>query len=86
MLPSLRPLIAESMRNMAQAEINHSQLGWQPYMETKLMRLECSAETLEWCDARDPDNDRVEDLLAEREALLVEIANLEARLEDEIDG
>ncbi len=46
MLPSLRPLIAESMRELALSD--YSVQDWQISIR--------GARTLEWCDANDPDN------------------------------
>lgn len=46
MLPSLRPLIAESMRDLAMSD--HGVQEWQSAIR--------GARTLEWCDANDPDN------------------------------
>ena len=74
MLPSLRPLIAEGMRAMADAKIKQYPGGWQPFMEAELTRLEHGAQTLEWCDANDPEvTDEADDRVVELASALSDI-------------
>ena len=56
MLPSLRPLIAESMERMAAiGYLESGRMHWDGDRESILAR---GAQTLRWCDANDPDNDQ----------------------------
>ncbi len=79
MLPSLRPLIAESMRAMA----HRRPIRVTTHLNEHLRLLD-GADTLDWCDANDPDNELSDclGLAAQIESLEDDLDAIQAALDD----